>query len=86
MSTSAFLIMPKPLTVCGSQQTVENYSRDGNTGPPYLLKMGILDHLTWKICMKVKKQQLEPDMQQQTGSKSGEEYIKAVYCHPAYLT
>ena len=36
--------------------------------------------------MLVKKQQLEPDMGQQTGSKSGKEYIKAVYCHPAYLT
>ena len=37
-------------------------------------------------CMQVKKQQLELDMDQQTGSKSGKEYIKAVYCHPAYLT
>ena len=36
--------------------------------------------------MQVKKQQLEPNMEQQTGSKSGKEYIKAVYCHPAYLT
>ena len=36
--------------------------------------------------MQVKKQQLEPDMEQHTGSKSGKEYIKAVYCHPAYLT
>ena len=36
--------------------------------------------------MQVKKQQLEPDMEQQTGSKLGKEYIKAVYCHPAYLT
>ena len=36
--------------------------------------------------MQVKKQQLEPDMEQQTGSKSGKEYVKAVYCHPAYLT
>ena len=36
--------------------------------------------------MQVKKQQLELNMEQQTGSKSGEEYIKAVYCHPAYLT
>ena len=36
--------------------------------------------------MQVKKQQLKPDLQQQTGSKSGKEYIKAVYCHPAYLT
>ena len=36
--------------------------------------------------MQVKKQQLEPDMEQQTGSELGKEYIKAVYCHPAYLT
>ena len=36
--------------------------------------------------MQVKKQQLEPDMKQWTGSKLGKEYIKAVYCHPAYLT
>ena len=36
--------------------------------------------------MQVKKQQLEPDTDQQTGSKSGKEYVKAVYCHPAYLT
>ena len=36
--------------------------------------------------MQVKKQQLELDMEQQTGSKQEKEYIKAVYCHPAYLT
>ena len=36
--------------------------------------------------MQVKKQQLELDMEQWTGSKSGKEYVKAVYCHPAYLT
>ena len=36
--------------------------------------------------MQVKKQQLEPDMEQWTGSKLGKEYIKAVYCHLAYLT
>ena len=36
--------------------------------------------------MQLKKQQLELDMEQQTGSKLGKEYIKAVYCHPAYLT
>ena len=36
--------------------------------------------------MQVKKQQLELDMEQQTGSKLGKEYVKAVYCHPAYLT
>ena len=41
---------------------------------------------SWEICMQVKKQQLEPDMEQQTGSKLGKEYVKAVYCHPAYLT
>ena len=36
--------------------------------------------------MQVKKQQLELDMEQQTGSKLGKEYVKAAYCHPAYLT
>ena len=36
--------------------------------------------------MQFKKQQLEPDMEQQTGSRLGKEYIKAVYYHPAYLT
>ena len=36
--------------------------------------------------MQIKKQQLELDMEQWTGSKSGKEYIKSVYCHPAYLT
>ena len=41
---------------------------------------------SWEICMQVKKQQLELNMEQQTGSKLGKEYIKAVYCHPAYLT
>ena len=41
---------------------------------------------SWEICMHVRKQQLEPDMEQQTGSKSGKKYIKAVDCHPAYLT
>ena len=41
---------------------------------------------SWEIYIQVKKQQLELDMEQQTGSKLGKEYIKAVYCHPAYLT
>ena len=36
--------------------------------------------------MQVKKQQLEPDMEEQTASKLGKVYVKAVYCHPAYLT
>ena len=40
----------------------------------------------WEICMQVKKQQLELVIEQQTGSKLGKEYVKAVYCHPAYLT
>ena len=41
---------------------------------------------SWEICMQVRKQQLELDMEQQTDSKLGKVYIKAVYCHPAYLT
>ena len=41
---------------------------------------------SWETCMWVKNQQLEPDMDQMTGSKLGKEYIKAVYCHLAYLT
>ena len=38
---------------------------------------------SWEICMQVKKQLLELDMEQQTGSKSRKEYVKPVYCHPA---
>ena len=41
---------------------------------------------TWEICMQVKKQQLDLDMKEQTHSKPVKEYIKAVCCHPAYLT
>ena len=41
---------------------------------------------SWEICMQVKKQPLELDVEQQTGSKQGKEYLKAVYCHPAYIT
>ena len=53
-----------------------------------LKEMGIPDHLpaSWEICIQVNKQQLELDMEQETGPKSGQEYIKAVFCHPAYLT
>ena len=53
-----------------------------------LKEMGIPDALLvfWETCMQIKKQQLEMDMKQQNGSKLGKEYIKAVYCHPAYLT
>ena len=65
------------LWLCGSPQTVENSLRwEYQTTQP----------ASWEICMQVKKQQLELDMKQQTGSKSGKEYIKAVYCYSAYLT
>ena len=51
-------------------------------------KMGIPEHLTCLLrdLHEVKKQQLELDMEQRTGSKSGKEHLKAVYCHPVYLT
>ena len=42
--------------------------------------------VSWEICIQFKKQQLEPDMEQQTGWKLGKQYCKAVYCHPADLT
>ena len=42
--------------------------------------------VSWETCMQVRKQQLELDMEQQTGSKEEKEHIKAVYCHPVYLT
>ena len=53
-----------------------------------LKEMGTPDTLpvSWEICIQVKKQQLEPDMEQQTSSKFRKEYDKAVYCHPDYLT
>ena len=60
---------------CVDYNKLANSSRDRNTRPPDLPP----------ICMQVKKQQLELDIEQ-TGSKSGKEYAKAVYCHPAYLT
>ena len=41
---------------------------------------------SWETCMQVRKQQLEPDIEQWTGSKLGKEYIKAVYCHLDYLS
>ena len=71
------LTVPKPLTVwittnCGKFLKTWEYQ---NTLP-----------VSWETCMQVKKQQLEMDMEHRTGFKSGKEYIKAVYCHPAYLT
>ena len=75
-STSTLLTMPKPW-LCGSQQTGKFFKRWAyqTTWPA-----------SWEICRQVKKQQLEPDVEQHTGSKSGKEYIKAVYCHPDYLS
>ena len=54
----------------------------------FLKEMGIPDHLTRHLIYLDAGQEaiLEPDMEQQTGSKMGKEYVKAVYCHPAYLT
>jgi len=61
---------------CGSQQTVENLQRwEYKTILPAF----------WEICMQVNKQQLELNLEQHIGSKSGKEYVKAMYCHPAYL-
>ena len=76
-STSALLTTPKPLTVwitinCGKLWKRWEYQ---TTWPA-----------SWEICMQVKKQQLEQVMEQQTGSILGKEYVKAVCCHPAYLT
>ena len=53
-----------------------------------LQSIGIPDRLTCllRICMQIKNQQLKLDMEQQTGSKLGKEYVKVVYCHPAYLS
>ena len=76
-SISALLTLPKSLTVWFTTNCGKFLKRQEC-------------HTTWpasrETCMQVKKQQLELDMEQQTGSKSGKEYIKAVYCHPAYLT
>ena len=79
-SISALLTTPKSLTVWIT------------TNCKILKEIGIPDHL---ICLlrniyasqeAYYSSKLELDMEQQTGSKSGKEYIKAVYCHPAYLT
>ena len=74
---NALLTMPKPLVLWITTNCGKFFKRwEYQTTLP----------AAWKICMQVKKQQLELDMEQQTGSKSGKEYIKAVYYHPAYLT
>jgi len=74
-SISALLTMPKPLIVWITTNYGKFFKRwEYQTTWP----------ASWDICIQVKKQQLELDMEQQTGSKLGKEYIKAVYCHPAY--
>ena len=72
-----FIDEAKSLWLCESQQTGKflNIWEYQTTSPA-----------SWEICMQVKKQQWEPDMEQWTGSKLGKEYVKAVHCHPAYLT
>ena len=76
-SNSALLTMPKPLPVWITTNYGKFFKRwEYQTTWP----------ASWDTYMQVKKQQLELDMEQQTGSKSGKEYVKAVYCHPAYLT
>ena len=74
---TCFLDYAKPLTCV-----------DHNKLWKILQEMGIPDTwpASWETCMQVRKQQLEPDMEQQSGSKLGKEYVKAVYCHSAYLT
>ena len=77
MSTFASLTMLKPLTVW----TIRNC---GKFSKRWEYQTTLLASL--KTCMQAKKQQLELDMEQHTDSKSGKEYIKAIYCHSAYLT
>ena len=75
-SASDLLTTPKPLTVWITTNCGEFFKRwEYQTALP----------ASWEICMQVRKQQLELDMEQQAGSKLGKEYIKTVYCHPAYL-
>ena len=76
-STSALLTTPKPMTVWITTNCGKFFKR-WEYQTTWLA--------SWEICMQLRKQQLELDMEQQTGSKSGREYLKAVYCHPAYLT
>ena len=63
---------------CVDHNKLENSEGEGSIRPMW--------PASWEICMQVKKQQLELNIEQQTASKLGKEYIKAVYCHPAYLT
>ena len=76
-SISALLTMPKRLTVwitTNSEKFLKRWEYQS------------IWPASWEICVQVRKQQLELDKEQQIGSKSGKEYVKAVYFHPAYLT
>ena len=74
---TALLTMPKPLTLW----TITNSGKFWMRWDKQTTWLA-----SWEICMQVRKQQLELDMEQLTSSKLGKEYVKAVYCHPAYLT
>ena len=63
---------------CVDHNKLKNSERDGYNQTTW--------PASWEICMQDRKQQLELDVEQQTGSKSGKEYVKAIYCRPAYLT
>ena len=76
-STFALLTLPKPLTVWITTNCGKFFKR---------WECQTTWRASWEICIQVKKQQLELDMEQQTGSKLEKEYIKAVYCYPVYLT
>ena len=69
--------MPKPLTVWITTNCGQFFKRGG-----YQTTWSAF----WEICVQVKKQQLELDMEQKTGCKLGQEYVKTVNCLPAYLT
>ena len=74
-STFASLTMLKPL--CGSQQTEKFFK---------WWECQTTLSVSRETCMQIKKQQLEQDIKQWTGSKLGKEYVKSLYCNPAYLT
>ena len=76
-STSDLLTVPKPMTVWITTKCGKFLKR---------LEYQTTLPASWEIHLQGKKQQLELDMEQQTGSKLGKDYVKAVYCHPAYLT
>ena len=75
-STSVLLTVPKSLTLWITTNYGKFFKR---------LEYQTTLPASWEICRQVKREQLEPDMEQQTGSKLGKEYVKAVFCHAAYL-